>query len=383
MAITLADLISQETQATFYDRALSFCVTAGLNTTAWETGGVSRTLFGVLAYELSALEVIAARYTAAKFLDLAAALTDTKWLKLAAYQQYGYTAREATYATCTMQLSNAGGAVYTIAANDLTFAQDGDATITYINSTGGTLNPSSTLDVTITCEIAGSSGSASIDTLDIVTALLGVTATNTTASVGIDEETPAAIVTGCRNKLESLSPNGARGAYAYVALNSTLTTATDVTRVRVSGASTTGDVTVYIASSSGAASAPDVSLVQTAIAAYVTPLCITPTVTGATALAFAVTAAVKIYSTVGVTDTIAEAAIETALDAAFAAMPIGGDGDEGKVYRAKLIDAIVQTYPTYVFDVSMSLPAADTTLSASQVATSGTHTITVTLEDPA
>jgi hypothetical protein len=380
---TLAELIVQETQAAFMSRALTLAATVGLNTTAWETGGVSRTLFQTVAYELSQLEVIGARYVASKFLDLAAALTDTKWLKLAALQQYGYTAREASYATCTERLTNASGNVYTIDALDLVFAQTGDSSVTYRNTSGGTLNPGSTLDVDIACEIAGSSGSASIGDIDIVTSLLGVTASNTTAAVGIDEESPSSIVAGCRNKLESLSPNGAAGAYAYVALNTDLTGADDVTRVRVEGDSTTGDVSIYLASSSGAVSAGDRTAVEDAIVTWCTPLCVTPTVASASAYSIAVVATVKIYSTVGVTTGDAESAIESSLDAAFAVSPVGGDGDDGKIYRARLIDAIVQTYPGYVFDVQMSSPASDVSLSSSQVATPGSHTITVTLEDPA
>lgn len=379
---TLADLISQETQATIFARALTYAAAAGLNTTAWETGAPSRTLFGALAYEFSLLEQIAARYVASKFLDLAAALPDTKWLKLAAEQQYGYTAREASYSTCTFRLTNAGGAVYPLAALEIVAAQTGDASITYRNTTGGTLNPSSTLDVTIACEVAGSAGSAPIGTIELVTSLLRVTGTNTTAAVGEDEESPASIVAGCRNKLESLSPNGAAGAYAYVALNAELTGADDITRVRVSSNSATGDVTVQLASSSGAASGADVTLVESAIAELCTPLCVTVAVSSATPAAIGVTAAVKLYSTAGVGTVAAEAAIESALDAAIAAVPIGGDGTAGKVYRAKLIDAIVQAYPGYVFDVQMTVPAADTVLTSSQVATPGAYAITVTLEDP-
>ena len=378
---TLADLISQETQAALFSRLLQFCTTSGLQTSTWHEGDPERTLIGAQAYEHAALEQVCARYVASKFLDLAAALTDTKWLKLAAYEQYGYTAREATYATCTVRLTNASGNVYTIGALDLAFALDSDSAITYRNTSGGTLNPSSTLDVDIECEVAGSTGSAIIgDITTMVTSVLGVTCANTTAAVGVDEESPSSIVAGCRNKLESLSPNGAAGAYAYVALNADLTGAADVTRVRVIDDSDTGDVIVYLASSSGSVSGADRTLVEAAIQETCVPLTITPTVTAASAYPVAITYSATVYDSVSATVSEIEDAIEAALALMIASVPIGGDGDDGKVFRSRIIHAISAAYPGYVIDVSVTLPAADVTLTASQVATLGTVTPTITVE---
>lgn len=381
---TLADLITQETRAAIYARALSLAVTAGLPVTSWDEGNPTRSLYDVLSTTLEKLEQVVARYVAAGFLDLAAALDDTTWIKLLAEQQYGYTAREATYATCTVRLTNGGGGVYTIAANDLVFSQVGDENVTYHNTTGGNLlvGPGTTLDVSVECDIAGSEGSAAPSGLQLVTGLNGVTATNTTAAVGLDEEAVASIVAGCRAKLEALSPNGAAGAYEYVALNADLTGAADVTRCRVSSDSATGDVTVRLASSGGAASGADVTLVETAILAYATPLCITPTVASASALAVPVTTTVYVYDTVSATTAEIKAAVVAAVQALFASIPIGGDGTSGKVYRARIISAIMQTFPGYVFHVDLAAPAADVTLLASQVATTPivVGDVTVTLQ---
>jgi len=377
---TLADLISQETQATIYARLLSFAVTAGLDTTSWEEGDPERTLLGAVAYEVAALEQIAARYVASKFLDLAAALTDTVWLKLAAEQQYDYTAREATYATCTVRLTNTSGNVYTIAANDLVFALYGDSSVTYHNTSGGSLNPSSTLDVDVECDVAGSTGSAAIGDIDLVTNVLGVTASNTDAAVGVDEESASSIVAGCRNKLESLSPNGARGAYAYVALNSTITGAADLTRCRVEGSASTGVVNVYLASSSGAPSSADVTLAEEAIVEYCTPQCVTPLVSGASAYPVNVSYSARIYDTVGASTSEIEDTIEDALASMFAAMPIGGDGDDGKVYLEKLRTTIANAYPGYIYDVSLSVPSSDLDLDDDEVATLDVVTASVTQE---
>jgi hypothetical protein len=189
--------------------------------------------------------------------------------------------------------------------------------------------------------------------------------------VGVDEESVSSIVAGCRAKLESLSPNGAAGAYAYVALNAALTTAADVTRAKVVADSATGDVTVYLASSSGAVSGGDRTLVETALATYATPLCITVTTTSASALPVTITPTVYVYDTIGATESEIKAAVVAALQQLFATIPIGGDGNDGKVYRARIITAILDTYPGYIFHVNVVAPATDTTLTASQVATTG------------
>jgi len=376
---TLADLITQETRDAIYSRILSFAVTVGLPTSTWHEGDPERTLFETLAYEMEAFEQVASRYVAAKFLDFAVNLTDTKWLKLTAYEQYGYTAREATYSTCTVTLSNASGNVYTIAAQDLVFAIDGSSDVTYHNTSGGTLNPGSTLTLDLECDLAGSQGSAGVGDIVLVTNVLGVAVSTNTAAVGVDEESPASIVAQCRNKLESLSPNGAAGAYSYVALNSELTGASDVTRCRVSADSATGDVGVYIASSSGGVSLGDRVLVAAALSRYCTPLCVTCTLTGASAYPIAITYTALVYDTVGVTTSAIEDAIDDALDSLFSSLPIGGDGASNTVYRSRIIAAITSVYPDHIYSVTLTSPASDVSLSVGAVATKGSVSATVTL----
>jgi hypothetical protein len=384
-APTLAQLLVQETKEQIYQRALDVAVSVGLPVTTWSEGDPTRSLYHVLSETLYALEAVAVRYVASGFLDLAAALDDTQWLVLTAYEQYGYTAREATYATATVRLTNTGAGVYAPDALDLVFAKTTDADVTYRNTTGGTLGAGGTLDVTVECETAGTDGSAAIGEIELVTSLAGVTASNTTAAVGTDAESASSIVEGCRAKLEALSPNGAAGAYVYVALNQDLTGAAAVTRARVLDDSDTGEVTLYLASASGGASAPDVALVEAAILTYATPLCVTPDVKAAAALPVTITASVLAYDTIGESVAAVEAKIEDAITSMLADVPIGGEGTAGKLYRAQIIDAIVQAYPGYIYGVTLTSPAAavDLTFTSTTggVATyDGASVISVTLE---
>jgi len=461
MAIpTLAELIVAATKTEIYQRALDIAVTLGLPVTSWAAGDTTRSDYHVLSEVLATVETIVAKYTAAGFLDLAADLDDNTWLKLTAEEQYGYVADEASYATCTCQLSNVQGGLYEPEAGDLTF-KNSTTGKTYHTTSGGTLLPGpiacdftdagdlvepvdgdgnplthglengdtvvfdtivtttgivvdtvyyvvnkaaqtfqvaatqggaalplttngtgtygSKLEVEVVADEAGSDSGASIGEIDtMVTTLLGVTVSNTTAAVGTDDESNESIVEGARDKLGSLSPNGPADAYDYVAKESSLTLTTNVTRSRTIADSATGDVTVYLAGPSGAVAGADVTLVETAITTYAAPLTITPTVTSAANLAVPITYELWIYESVGLDQDAVETAVEAALDTMFESRPIGGDvvSGTGKLYHSLIESTIRATYPDDIFNVAVTVPAGDTTLTINQVATKGTITVT-------
>ena len=387
---TLADLVVQETKAAIYGVALSVATALGLPVTSWETGDPTRSLYHHLSEILSGWEVRAAGYVASGFLDLCAA-DDTlyDWLVLLAEQVYGYAASEATNSTCTVRLSNAGGGYYPIGVGEVTF-KDSTTGVTFHNTTAGLLDsgPGTTLDLDFVCDTAGSDGSSAIGDVDtMVTTLLDVTCTNTTAAVGVDEEPASSIVDGCRAKLGALSPNGPADAYNSVVRNSTLTGTTGITRSRTIADSTTGVVTVYVAGPSGAVSGPDLVLAQSAIEQWATPLCITPTATNCANLTIAVTYSLTLYSSVGKSDTEAKAEVAAAILAALKTRPIGGDiippATTGKLYHAWLLSVIRGVYPDHAFLATLTAPAGDTSMALNQVATLGVVTPTVTfVADP-
>jgi len=377
MTSTLATLLTRATRTEIYAKALEIADLVGVPTTSWEPGNPTRSSYHVLSWMLDALEQVAQRYVASGFLSFAAQLEDTQWIKLLAYEVYGYTAREATNATCTMLLTNNGGGEYTIDPGDLTFRR-GDET--YRNTTGGLLaiGPTTTLEVEVECEIAGSSGSAAIGEItELVTSLLGVVCENTTAAVGLDEETVESIAANARARISRLSDMGPADAYRSVALDSTLTGTTNVTRVRVDGDSLTGEVTVTLASSSGGVTTDDIDDVTAAIAEHAAPLCITPIVQTATVFPVNITATVNVYSEVNATEAEIQTGITTALNTMFATTPIGGD--EGALSRAKIISTIRNAYSDHIYDVTLSVPAANVPLTSTQVATPGAISITAVI----
>jgi hypothetical protein len=376
MAIDLESLLVQHTKAEIYETALGLARALGLPVSTWQAGDPTRSLYHLEAQELASLEELVAGYISSGFLDYATGM----WLKILAEQVFGVEVSEATYATTTITLTNTGGGLYEVDVNEYTF-KNSTTGKTYHNTTSGIIasGPGTTLDLTVVADEAGTDSNAAAGEIDeIISGPLGVTCTNDEAAVATDEPDEDTIRQQCRDKLGALSPNGPREAYSYVARNSALTGTTAVTRVRVY-------VTIYLAGSSGGVAEPDRALVESALATWATPVCITPTVLAATNVSVAVTYQLWIYSTVNKTSAEIEEEVEEALEALFASRPIGGDiippAVTGSLYRS-LIESTIRSLYDDAFRVTVSAPSGDTALTNGQVATLGTVTPTVTLVTP-
>lgn len=387
MATSLLSLLIQETQAQIYAAALSIAQQIGLPVTSWQPGDPTRSIYQLESQIIESLENVVVGFIQSGFLDFAAIPnadgTPNPWLAILAQQVFGVDVPDATFAETSVTLTNSSGFVYDIEPGDLTFSSSISGA-TYHNTTGGTLNGSSTLSLTVIADVAGTgsnAGTGEIDTL--VTTLAGVTCSNPTAATGLDQQPAATTVAQCRAKLASLSPNGPAGAYSFVALNQTLTGTTAVTQARVYADSETGDVTIYVAGPSGAVSSGDVAAVQAAILKYATPLCVTPTVISAAGVAVPVTYTLWIYQSANQTAAQAQAAVQTALEAMFAARPIGGDiippATTGALYLSLIESTIGNVFAGNTFDVAVALPTADTALTNGQVPQLGTVTGTIVI----
>lgn len=381
MSVSLATLLVQETKSRIYETALGVATAIGLPVSSWQVGDPTRALFHVESELLATLEAVVVGYIQSGFLDYA---TGT-WLEILAEQVYGVVVPDATFATTDVVMTNGGGGLYAgIDPGDITFKSTISGK-TFTNITGGTLasGPGTTLTVTVRADEPGSDssvGSGEID--DLVTGYLGVTVTNPIAAIGVDKQDEYTTRQQCRDKLGALSPNGPKEAYAFVARNAALTGTSAVTRVRVYGDSSNGNVTVYLAGPSGGISATDRALVETAILKYATPLTITPTVLASVDVVVPVTYELWIYKSVNKTASQVAADIQAALEQLFAARPIGGDiispALTGALYQSLIESTIRSTFPQ-AFRVSVSLPVGDTALGNGQVAALGVVTATVNL----
>ena len=379
--IAFASLVVRETKAAILGKFLLIAQAVGLPVTSWEIGDPTDTLFQACTDVLDGLEGVVNAWVRASFLDTCAADTTLySWLVWLAYQGSGYTAREASYAATTVTLTNGGGGTWDLDANDLSF-RDSSTGATFRNTSAGTLasGVGETLVLDVIADLPGSastSGAGDID--ELVTPLTLVTCASNAAAIGLDAETAASIVTGCRAKLAMMSPNGARDAYRYVSTASTLTGTTAVTLARSSGDSTTGRVGIKVAGPNMPISAGDVALVQAAIDVLCTPLCITPIVASASALSVDVTYQAWGYASWGVTAAEAATLIETALLAWFTERPIGGDvippATDG-VIEVNMIEATIKgTNPSKITKVTVTLPVAGVAVAYDEKPVCGTIT---------
>lgn len=394
MTTSVESLIIEDSKEYIYAVGLMIATGIGLPVSTWIEGDPSRALLFLEAETLATLEPIVAGYIRSGFLDFAADLVtknpeDPKartWLRVVAEQGFGVFVPEATRATTTVLLTNNEGYLYdNIEPGRLTF-RSSLTQKTYRNTTGGTLapGPGTTLALTVVADEAGADSSAGAGEIDeLVTTLVGVTCSNALAAIGTDEQAPATTVQQCRDKLDSLSPNGPKGAYAYVARNAELAGTNAVTKVRTYPDSDTGDVVVYLAGPSGGVQESDRALVEAAILEWSTPLCITPTVLSASNVTVNVTYELWIYKSVNKTVEELEEEIEAVLEDLFAsdqANPIGGHiippSLTGALYHSRLESAIRGAFPQ-IFRATLSAPAGDTAVGNGQVPVLGTVNATI------
>lgn len=302
-------------------RIYSLAESLGLKTTNWIPGGVTRALFSIAAALLSAASLDVNTLAAQGFLDTAV----QNWLTRLAKVVYGVDRIEATYATGSLTITNSGGGIYAFDPGELIVKNTATGT-TYANMQAVTLNPSTTLtDVLFRAQLVGSEGNAAIGQVDtLVTTLIGVDVTNTSAFEGIDEETDEALRVRCRAALGALSPNGPRRAYEYVSLTPDLNGGVSVTRVKVLNPPGTGQVNVILAGPGGTLAPGEVALVQAGLDEWATPEVATVSAIAAIPVHTSYTGTIHVDASAGMLSTEWEALIKSVLVDWTNTIPIGG-----------------------------------------------------------
>lgn len=378
---TLADLTTPMTVAEATATIYAALATKGANTTLWKAGSPLRTVIAALAIILAAFSRFQAALAKSGFL----AFADDDWTRVIALYVYGVTPEDGTAATGQVTLTNSGAGVYTKAAGEMIVANA--AGKTYRNTSAISSFGAGTLVVDIIADEVGSGSSTAASTITtLVTPLPGVTCTNASALVGTDDEDAASIKLRCAEKLGTLSPNGPRDAYAFVA-RSTLRangSSIGVTRVRTI-ADGIGGIDCYLADADGGLTdGTDIATIDTALQTQVVPLAITLRTHGASTLTIAVTYELWIPSTVTQTDDEVQAAVEAALRAFVGGRNIGGDvisPATGKVYLTAL-EGIVgsairdEDGRAVALKWAVTLPAGDTSVATTEAPALGTVTCT-------
>ncbi len=392
--VELAVLIVRETVSSIFGKAKDVFAALGVDVESWAPGDPTRATLYALAVQQQAKEDLVTGAIKGGYIDTA----EDNWLKLIGAKNLNVPIREASYASCTARYTNASGELHTIELNETLSNSATGATYTVTDLPNGDSLPNgATLDVTVTAETAGTASNSvpgDIDTI-VTPARPNVSVTNTTAAVGADEEEEDPYRARMRGKFLSLSPNGPKSAYDFVVTtppdpeNPTAANngGANITRSRTIANSPTGAVTVYCANESGAVTAPDITLAQTAIETWVEPICVGATATNTTNLLVPVTYQVWVYDSINLTKAAIQALIATEIAASIRRRPIGGDiippALTGTLYKDSIEAAIMSAVRidgvAFGFRCTVSLPGGDTAMTAAQVAVASTIIPTVTM----
>jgi phage-related baseplate assembly protein len=356
-------LTTAEAKQAIYDAIAAL----GINTTLWQPGAPTRTMIAGTSIVLSALSQLQAAMGRGGFL----ALATEDWLTLLAKYLYDVDRDPGSFATGEVTLDNASGFVYVLDIGDLVVTNSTRGT-SYRNTEAVTVGALAT-DVIVAVQAielgsGSNAGAGEIDTL--TTTLAGVTVTNESALRGTDEELDAALRIRCLEKTGTLSPNGPKDAYSYVARSTKRADGSSigVTRVRTIPDGD-GNVKVYVATASGGVTGTvgdldtDLGVIDEAIQTHAVPHAVIADVDSAVALTINVVYELWISDSVTLSDEQIEEAIEERLNAFFASQPIGGrviSPASGKVY-VEAIEAIIGG--TFAVDelvkLAVTTPAAD------------------------
>jgi hypothetical protein len=409
MTLSLDELYEIWTADDCLQAALDAAEAMGLDTTAWQTGGPERTLNAVWSHVLATRDGAGLQFNKGGLLRHARGAM----LTMLALDQYGVERPVSTYASAAngLTITNSGGGAWPVAVGDI-IVEASSTEKRYKNSNAGNIAAGPAVDslFDLVAEEAGTASNAAPGEIDtLVTTYLGCTCTNAVALVGTDGASDDELVELCTLSLGVVSPNGAQAAYEYIA-RSTLRTdgsTVDVNRVRATGDKTAGTTSVVLASSSGVPAGGDVTLVDDAIQTTVVSLTETCTVAAATGATVVVTYTLYVPDDCLATDDEIEAAVADGLAGWFSRYPIGGrtttPGGAGYLF-ADALRARITAAATYAamqaaatndpdatatevltratqydaFTCTLTLPAADVALGATEVAVLDAITPTIT-----
>lgn len=337
--IALSDLLVPASTEDMINTINSVLGSLGIPYASWRPNGPMSSLRRGVAMALSGVSSLVARATGSGFLDTAQFDPITGgWLALLAQSVYGVTWQGPNFASGPITLTNTGGGVFNVlpqtllVQNPITGKQYRNVDAFALTSVGQVVTP--TFEA-IEAGSASTSATGAINAWVTSSTLTGVTVGNAAPLIGSDGQSASDLITACKNKLSSLSPNGPKDAYAFIALSDPTTipilvkfglttqTSQPITRAIAVADPDTGIVNVYLATASGPPSDPDLAIVNTRIQAVCVPLCVRAFVQGAVPVVVPVTYEAWLKNS-GLDTAGAESVFATALANYVASLPIGG-----------------------------------------------------------
>lgn len=381
----LDDLFSEETRDSVLSALLVGAELVGLKVTAWQPGQPVRSILTLVAQKIADNTLKGREAVKGGLLDYAT----EDWLTLLALSLYRVTRNPAEYAEGdTIQFTNGSGSIAPFAPGEFIVAHAVTGK-TYRNTETLSLAPGVTSDISVIADEVGTDSDAAPGTITtLVSSVAGSTVTNVAAVLGADEETDPDLRQRCREKLGSLSPNGPKEAYAYVAKTPVFPDGTPcapvgvpITRVDVQLDEDTGQLTIYIATAAGTPDPADVTIVDDAIDRWAAPWGTRFDTVGSPETVIDITYEAWIQGS-NLTEVQIENAIATALAQYLKSVAIGGflipPDVVGHIYVGALERVIGGATPG-IIKVAVTIPAADVPIPIGNVAILGAITPTITV----
>ncbi len=326
--------VSQLVQVTTRDQALAMLIEVlqgyGFESTSWQSGSIQRTLIEMAAEIWSELSGTVASIARGGFNVLATGTALTQFSD----SVYDNQRIAASPTRGEMVLTETdGGGPYVFAIGDVVSVESSTG-ITYRNSTGGNLNPSSSLTLEWAAEIGGSDANIKPDsTLSLQTTIAGVEVTNpvigTTGTwitaYGQDEETDARLRLRNQTKWPSQSQARPEDALIFLALEATApngqSTGISKALVNSNNPQGPGSVDIYIANDVTPASPAQVANVDLYMQARRSTSSILRTLA---ANPLPITIEGTVYYRAGSDLSSVGAAVQTAVEGIIAPLPLEG-----------------------------------------------------------
>lgn len=367
--LTIDQLTTVPTIDDIFNQMIAWQVNAGIPADKWKKGGVGRSITYAVAAAYVVLANLVSFIAQAGFLNTASG----DFLTLLAFYVYGVQRVVATFASGTVLVSNSSGSVYDFQPGELQFINSTTGK-SYRNTAAvhiGSL--ASNVSVDVEALEQGTDSNAAIGEIDTVDGgLNGLTVTNPSPVLGVDAWTDSTLQAACLAKLGALSMLGPRGAYQYAIQTATLPDGSpvNVNRFSISEASSTGVVTVYLASPSGPVTTQDINAVVANIEAIARPDSVTAIVNNTTTVSYSKTLTVWVRAGKGIDSTTIHDEVVAALEAYASVYDIGGvkkpPSTQGYMYDES-IRAVAQAADKAIFAVD-SNDGLDLAIGTSQTA---------------
>ncbi len=361
--VSLVSLLATKTRDQLVSEILSTLSGAGLPVTAWQEGGVARSLVKADATALADLYASVVLVAKGGFLSESSGA----WLTLLAKSRFDLDRLPATFAAGQMVLAAAAGTgPYTIAPGGLLIT-DGTVRWRSTNTLNVSVPSGGTAAINVRAESPGTAYNVGVGaTLSIVSpAYAGLTVTNPVIAgtstwqtvSGQPEETDDELRLRCLARWSSLGRGASIDSYVYLALN--CPDAPSIRKARVVPGTGDGKVGVYISHAGGPATGGEVSAVQAWLNTQ-KPVTDDVSVYAASVTTVVVTGTVRVRnSTYNTSDNRNKA--RDAVGAYFETLEMGDGVDLGGIYAAlRSADGVV--------DVDISAPAGDVSIPGTGIA---------------